>query len=100
MRGSPFGFQDFRGGVNYIDSPYTLTRGEARDVLNVVSSPRGAVKKRAGSIAFASPKVATFPALAVTDYLKRANENPLKKDGKGNEAAWETFLNESTGEIT
>lgn len=88
MRGSPFTFSNFSRGINAIDSPYTLQEGEARDALNMVSSPRGAIKKRFGSQVFASASAATFPTGAATDTFVRANENPLKKDGKGNESAW------------
>ncbi len=54
----------------------------------MVSTTRGSIKKRFGSSAFASGTSATFPTNAVTDSFIRANENPLKKDGKGNETAW------------
>ena len=102
MRGSPFTFSNFSLGLNVLDSPYTLKQGEARDCLNVVSTPRGAIQKRRGSQVFAAAGGvgASFPVLAVTDSFKRAAEKPLKKDGKGNETAWEILGKDAnTGEI-
>lgn len=52
MRGTPFGFSGWHLGLNTIDSPYTLDEGEARECLNVVSTERGAIKKRTGSTQF------------------------------------------------
>ena len=51
MRGTPFINESFKG-LNTIDSPYTLLQGESRDLMNVVSSLRGAIKKRTGSVLF------------------------------------------------
>ncbi len=82
MRGSPFTFSNFSLGLNVLDSPYTLKQGEARDCLNVVSTPRGAIKKRFGSTVFASGAAAYFPTLAATDTFKRAEEKPLSNGGK------------------
>jgi len=59
MRGTPFPFASpGGGGVNYLDSLATLQDSEARDVRNVVSTTRGAVKKRTGSTSFCVPPVA------------------------------------------
>lgn len=90
MRGSPFSFSNFSRGLNVLDSPYTLTGGEAIDVLNMVSSPRGAIRKRYGSTVFASASAASFVDLAVTDNFNRVAENPLS-----NGAKW-TLLPEQT----
>lgn len=81
MRGSPFTFSTFALGLNVLDSPYTLKQGEARKCRNVVSTPRGAVRKRYGSSTFVSGLLGFFPALGVTDSLKRV-ENPLSNAGK------------------
>lgn len=54
MRGTPFLYQGFVGGLNTIDSPYTLKDDETRDCLNVVSTTRGAIRKRTGSTQFLS----------------------------------------------
>ncbi len=51
MRGTPFINENFKG-LNTVDSPYTLLQGESRDLMNVVSSLRGAIKKRNGSTIF------------------------------------------------
>jgi hypothetical protein len=48
MRGQTVTFTGLTGGVNYADSPYELGNNEARDLLNVVASGRGAVRKRDG----------------------------------------------------
>lgn len=59
MRGTPVAFrQPGRGGVNYLDSLATLQDYEASDVRNVVSTTRGAVRKRAGSTSLATPGAA------------------------------------------
>jgi hypothetical protein len=49
MRGTPFMYSGFVGGLNTIDSPYTLKDDETRDCLNVVATTRGAIRKRTGS---------------------------------------------------
>src|SRR6476646_8533551 len=94
MRASPFHFSDFSRGMNVLDSPYTLQEGEARDVLNMVSSPRGAIQKRTGSVVFASGASAYFPTLAATDTFVRANEKPLSNGGK-----WTAFPGKEQGEV-
>lgn len=54
MRGQTKTFTGLTGGVNYADSPYELGDNEARDLLNVVASGRGAVRKRDGCAALAA----------------------------------------------
>lgn len=58
MRGSPILFQNFVGGVNALDAPYNLKNNEARDARNVVSTVRGAIRKRDGAQPFATPGAA------------------------------------------
>lgn len=53
MRGKPATFTGFTGGVNLADAPYQLGEREARDVLNVVASGRGSVRKRDGTVELA-----------------------------------------------
>lgn len=48
-RGKPFRYADLHGGLNTADAPYLLEGGQARDLLNVVSVARGAIRKRNGS---------------------------------------------------
>jgi hypothetical protein len=63
--------------------------------LNVVSSPRGAIKKRYGSTIFAS-ELSGFPAVVVKDTFERGAEKPLS-DG----AKWTVVHGDAnTGEIT
>lgn len=53
-------FQGFTGGLNSIASPYELAPNEARELMNVVSTERGAIRKRYGSTLFntsASPNL-------------------------------------------
>jgi hypothetical protein len=52
VRGTPFLFEGFVGGLNTIDSPYTLEPIESRECLNVVSTSRGSIRKRYGSTKF------------------------------------------------
>lgn len=49
MRGSPARFDNLGGGVNLKDSSYLVDASQARDLLNVVSTTRGAVRSRDGS---------------------------------------------------
>jgi hypothetical protein len=55
VRGTPDVFSDFHGGLNTKTAPYGLRNDQARDVLNVVSTQSGAIRKRDGCTAFASP---------------------------------------------
>lgn len=50
MRGTPFLKEGFTGGLNTIDSPYTVAENESRECLNVVSTERGSIRKRYGSV--------------------------------------------------
>lgn len=54
MRGTPYRFVDFRGGLNTKAAPYLIDENECRDCLNVVSTVRGSIKKRNGNITFCS----------------------------------------------
>ncbi len=54
MRGTPFLKEGWTGGLNTIDSPYTVAENETRDCLNVVSTERGSIRKRYGSVAITS----------------------------------------------
>src|SRR6476619_3394126 len=81
MRGSPFGFTNFSRGLNVLDSPYTLQDGEAREVLNMVSSPRGAIRKRYGWEALGQLWYGRFPS-TIVDAFTRVDENPLNNAGK------------------
>ncbi len=57
-RGKPVTFEGhFLDGVNYESAPYNLGDGEARDLRNVQSTVRGAVRKRPGSQLHATPAV-------------------------------------------
>nr|MDQ3317454.1 hypothetical protein [Actinomycetota bacterium] len=67
MRGNAYLFRDFKGGVNAQAAPYNLQDGEARDVTrNVVSTQRGAVRKRDGVVTFATPPEALNSLFALT----------------------------------
>ena len=97
MRGTPFLKESWTGGLNTIDSPYTLAENESRSLLNVVSTERGAIRKRYGSSLF-TPEAggeSGFPTLVVKDSFKRAEEKPLSNGGK-----WSTITGAAdTGEI-
>lgn len=82
MRGTPFLNESFKG-LNTIDSPYTLAQGESRDLMNVVSSLRGAIKKRNGSVKLTPSEALAppFPVLAVADNFNRT-ESPLSNGAK------------------
>src|ERR1044072_6768075 len=54
MRGTPYRFVDFRGGLNTKAAPYLVDENECRDCLNVVSTVRGSIKKRNGNSTFCS----------------------------------------------
>jgi hypothetical protein len=58
MRGQPFRFADFGGGVDSKSAPYLLEPNRARDARNVVSSNTGALRKRDGCSLFATAGVA------------------------------------------
>lgn len=80
MRGQPYVFENFNGGVNRESAPYALTSTQARDSLNVNTSPVGVVKKRNGFVTFASPSVAftsLFPVHLPTRFLIGAGGTQL-----------------------
>lgn len=52
MRGTPFAFEGFTGGLNTQADPYQLDQTEAREAMNVVSTQRGSIRKRYGSSLF------------------------------------------------
>jgi hypothetical protein len=66
MRGTPFLKEGFTGGLNSIDSPYTLAENETRDCLNVVSTERGSIRKRYGSTQFIPSSI---PAVEMTSVF-------------------------------
>lgn len=49
MRGNPVLFDSFTGGLNSAAEPYEVKPNEARDLLNVVGTERGGVRKRNGT---------------------------------------------------
>ena len=64
MRGTPFLYTGFTGGLNSIDSPFTLDDSESRDCLNVLGTTRGAIVKRNGSsILILSPPAAEITSI-------------------------------------
>lgn len=79
MRGSPVTFRRLNGGLNVMDSVYTLAEGqgkgpgcESRDCRNVMSTARGAIRTRYGSSVLAKPAVAIdslYPLTAVGPRL-------------------------------
>jgi len=54
VRGSPILQNDFSGGVNLYDAAYQVGGNEARDARNVLTTNRGAIRKRDGSQVFAT----------------------------------------------
>jgi hypothetical protein len=61
MRGQPFRFVDFRGGLNTKAGAYLVSENECRDCQNVVSTVRGAIKKRNGNATFCNTFTGTPP---------------------------------------
>jgi hypothetical protein len=49
MRGTPFLSEGFVGGLNTVADPYQVEATEARELMNVVSTQRGSIRKRYGS---------------------------------------------------
>jgi len=69
VRGTPFLFDGFIGGLNTIDSQFTIQDNESRDCLNVTATTRGAIRKRRGTVQFLSgtpPNVEFHSIAAVT----------------------------------
>lgn len=90
MRGTPFLFENFVGGLNSIDSPYSLEANEARELLNVVSTSRGAIRKRYGSTTFSgasTPNVELTSIAPVTtaggNFLVAAGSTKMYSVGTG-----------------
>lgn len=52
MRGTPVLFDSFTGGLNSAANPYEVKQNEARDLLNVVGTERGGIRKRNGGAIF------------------------------------------------
>jgi hypothetical protein len=65
MRGRPFVVSDYSGGVNLEAAPYAVDINQARDLLNVVTSPIGTVKRRNGFTVQSSP---TLPITSLGTY--------------------------------
>jgi hypothetical protein len=63
VRGTPFLYAGFVGGLNTIDSVYELEDTESRDCLNVTATARGAIRKRNGSTQFVTK---SLPAVELT----------------------------------
>lgn len=88
MRGKPFLFDDFKGGVNLKDAPYSVAVDEARDLLNVVSTARGAVRKRDGSTSFADLQLGGLFASPSPDVMVGSGAGKLhgiESDGTATE---------------
>lgn len=90
MRGTPYLFSGFVGGLNSLASPYELEPDESRECLNVVSTQRGSIKKRYGSTAFSgasTPNVeltSIFPVTtAAGTFLVAAGSTKLYSVGTG-----------------
>lgn len=72
MRGSPVNFTGFSGGVNYADEPYNLGTAEARDLLNVVATGRGSVRKRDGASTVAATVAGGFTTMGTLELSSGA----------------------------
>lgn len=84
MRGQPVVFADLRGGLDSKDAPYAVPEGAARDLLNVVSTARGAIRKRDGSVQFSAVDAHSLFAGFQPKQLIAASGTTLKKiDGAG-----------------
>jgi hypothetical protein len=93
MRGRPFTFDSFGGGLNVADSIYQLSEKEARDCRNVVATPRGAIRKRNGS------EVLAKPAVALDSLFAMVAENPFG-DALIGQGAAALYAIDPTGAIT
>ncbi len=83
MRGTPFLKQEWTGGLNTIDSPYTLAENESRDCLNVVSTERGSIRKRYGSTQFTiTPPNIEFDSMAEVTFPGNVKYTVLAGAGK------------------
>lgn len=64
---------DFRGGLNTKDGPFELEPNEARDLLNVTLTRRGAISQRLGKTRFDS---SGFPANKVAEHMRNWYRTP------------------------
>lgn len=81
-RGRPYVFSDFHEGVNLEAAPYSLDTGQARNSLNVNTSPSGSIKKRYGCPRITSPAeewTSLFGCNFTTDILIGAGSTKLYK---------------------
>lgn len=73
MRPNPFYSQGFTGGLNTRDAAYDVEQNQARDLLNVLGTTHGAVRKREGNTTLATTASALLSLLPVevtaTKYL-------------------------------
>lgn len=73
MRGNPFYFGGFTGGLNTRDAAYDVEATQARDLSNVLGTTHGAMRKREGNVTFATPAAAMLSLFAIevlsTKYL-------------------------------
>lgn len=73
MRPNPFYSQGFQGGLNTRDASYDVEQNQARDLLNVLGTTHGAVRKREGNTTLATTASALLSLLPVevtaTKYL-------------------------------
>lgn len=94
MRGSSFPFTDLSGGVDYASAPYQVDTNRARDALNMITTGRGAARKRQGCRTLASsqgaihslhpiPDTGTLPPMlvAATDEIGVAQLIRINPDG-------------------
>lgn len=65
MRPNPFYSQGFQGGLNTRDAAYDVEQNQARDLLNVLGTTHGAVRKREGNTTLATPANALLSLLPV-----------------------------------
>jgi hypothetical protein len=79
MRGNPVVFTGFEKGLNSRDAPYRVEDGEARDLLNVISTARGSVRKRNGSVQFAAEDAHSLFAGITTKVLIAGVGTKLRK---------------------
>lgn len=97
MRGRPYRFTDFRGGVNTTAAPYLVAETEAREALNIVSTTYGSIRKRNGCQAFAEHNAifhSLFAAHGLGSYLiGAASGNLYTIDTSGNVDTLKTGMN-------
>lgn len=90
MRGAPQIFQGFTAGVNLIDAPYMLAEKECRDARNVVSTGRGAIRKRDGNAQFAAlgaEAASVFPMQTPDALIVQIGTELRTVDAAGNVSA-------------